>query len=61
MIILLGKRELVVLLFFGLYIVKLGFTGVYIILLILLKTIDCGYSLELPLRGSSNEYPQSMI
>ena len=26
--------------------VKLGFTGVYIIFLILLKIIDCGYSLE---------------
>ena len=23
--------------------------------------IDCGYSLELPQRGSSNEYPQSMF
>ena len=22
---------------------------------------DCGYSLELPRRGSSNEYPQSMF
>ena len=31
-----------------LYIVKLGFTGVNIIFLILLKNIDCGYSLELP-------------
>ena len=27
------------------YIEKLGFTGVYIIVLILLKNIDCGYSL----------------
>ena len=26
----------------------------------LLKT-DCGYSLELPHSGSSNEYPQSMF
>ena len=26
----------------------LRFTGVYIILLILLENIDCGYSLELP-------------
>ena len=54
------------------YIVKLGFTGVYIIFLISAKkTIDCGYSLELPQnidykyllewRGSSNEYPQSMF
>ena len=23
--------------------------------------IDCGYSLETPLRGSSNKYPQSMF
>ena len=30
------------------YTVKLGFTGVYIIFLILLRNIDCGYSLELP-------------
>ena len=25
------------------------------------KNIDCGYSLELPRQGSSNEYPQSMF
>ena len=31
-----------------LYIVKLGFTGVYIIFLISAKNIDCGYSLEPP-------------
>ena len=37
------------------YIVKLGFTGVYIIFLFLLKSIDCGYSLEPPHRGGSNE------
>ena len=43
------------------YIVKLGFTGVYIIFLFLLKNIDCGYSLELPRWGGSNEYPQSMF
>ena len=42
------------------YIVKLGFTGVYIIFLFLLKNIDCGYSLEPPRRGS-NEYQQSMF
>ena len=30
------------------YIAKLGFTGVYIFFLFLLKTIDCGYSLEPP-------------
>ena len=39
-------------------IVKLGFTRVYIILFILLKNIDCGYSLEPPRRGGSNEYPK---
>ena len=43
------------------YIVKLGFTGVYIIFLILLKNIEYGYSLELPQQGSSNKYPQSMF
>ena len=40
---------------------KKGFTGVYIIFLILLKNIDCGYLLEPPRRGGSNEYPQSMF
>ena len=43
------------------YIVKLGFTGVYIIFLISAQNIDCGYSLELPHWGGSNEYPQSMF
>ena len=43
------------------YIVKLGFTGVYIIFLISAQNTDCGYSLEPPRRGGSNEYPQSMI
>ena len=43
------------------YIVKLGFTGVYITFLISAQNIDCGYSLEPPLRGGSNEYPQSMF
>ena len=43
------------------YIVKLGFTGVNIIFHISAQTIDCGYSLEPPRRGSSNEYPQSMF
>ena len=38
------------------YIAKLGFTGVHIIFLISAQTIDCGYSLEPPLRGGSNEY-----
>ena len=43
------------------YIVKLGFTGVYIIFLISAQNIDCGYSLEPPIRGGSNEYPQSTL
>ena len=43
------------------YNVKLGFTGVYIIFLISTQNIDCGYSLEPPRRGGSNEYPQSMF
>ena len=43
------------------YTVKLGFTRVYIIFLFLLKNIGCGYSLEPPRRGGSNEYPQSMF
>ena len=43
------------------YIVKLGFTGVYIIFVISAQNIDCGYSLEPPRRGGSNEYPQSMF
>ena len=43
------------------YIIKLGFTGVYIMFLISAKNIDCGYSLEPPLRGDSYKYPQSMF
>ena len=43
------------------YIVKLEFTGVYIISLISAYNIDCGYSLEPPRRGGSNGYPQSMF
>ena len=43
------------------YIVKLGFTGVYIIFLISAQNIDCGYSLEPSRWGGSNEYPQSMF
>ena len=31
------------------------------IFLISAQNIDCGYSLELPQQGSSNEYPQSMF
>ena len=43
------------------YIVKLRFTGVYIIFLISAQNIDCGYSLEPPRRDGSNGYPQSMF
>ena len=43
------------------YIVKLGFTGVYIIFLIFAQNLECGYSLEPPRRGGSNEYQQSMF
>ena len=43
------------------YKVKLGFAGVYLFFLFLLQNIDCGYSLEPPRRGGSNEYPQSMF
>ena len=31
------------------------------IFLISAQNIDCGYSLEPPWRGGSNEYPQSML
>ena len=43
------------------YIVKLGFTGIYIIFLISAQNLDCGYSLEPSGRVGSNEYPQSMF
>ena len=36
--------------------VNMGFTGVYNIFLISAQNIDCGYSLEPPRRGGSNEY-----
>ena len=43
------------------YIVKLMFTGVYIIFLISAQKYRLWYSLEPPGRGGSNEYPQSMF
>ena len=43
------------------YIVKLEFTGVCIIFLFSAENIDCGYSLEPPHRGGSNEYPKFMF
>ena len=39
------------------FIVKLGFSGIYLFFLFLFQNIDCGYSLETPPRGSSNMYP----
>ena len=44
-----------------LYTGKLGFTGLNIIFLISAQNTDCGYSLEPPRRGGSNEYPQYMF
>ena len=43
------------------YIVKLVFTGYTLFFLISAQNIDCGYSLEPPRRGGSNEYRQSMF
>ena len=43
------------------YIVKLEFTGVNIIFHISAQNKDCGYLLEPPRRGGSNEYPQSLF
>ena len=43
------------------YIVKLGFTGVYIIFFISVQKRRLWNSLEPPRRGGSNEYPQSMF
>ena len=43
------------------YIVKLGFKGYTVFVLFLLKNTDCGYSLEPPRWGGSNEYLQSMF
>ena len=33
----------------------------FAIFLIFAQNTDCGYTLELPRRGGSNEYPQSMF
>ena len=45
------------------YILKLGCKGYTLFFLFLLKNIDCGYSLEPPSRGGSNENenPQSVL
>ena len=42
-------------------IVKLVYAGVYLIFLVLVQNIDCGYSLEQPQRGGSIMYPRSMF
>ena len=34
---------------------------IFDIFLIFAQNIDCGYTLEPPRRGGSNEYPQSMF
>ena len=34
---------------------------IFNIFLIFAQNIDCGYTLEPPCRGGSNEYPQSMF
>ena len=36
-------------------------TKIVIVFHISAQNIDCGYSLELPQRGGSNEYPQYMF
>ena len=44
------------------YIVKLGFyRGIHYFSYFRSKNIDCGYSIEPPRWGGSNEYPQSMF
>ena len=43
------------------YIVKLEFQWHTLFFLFLLKNKDCGYLLESPRRGDSNEYQQSMF
>ena len=37
------------------------YMGYKLFFLFMLKSIDCGYSLEPPRRGGSNAYPQSMF
>ena len=38
-----------------------NFQKIFDIFLIFAQNIDCGYTLEPPRRGGSNEYPQSMF
>ena len=37
------------------------FSGFFLYFLISSQNLDCGYTLEPPRRGSSNEYPKSMF
>ena len=37
------------------------YRGIHVFLILLKNNIECGYSLEPPRRGGSNEYPQSMF
>ena len=46
---------------FTFYIEKKGLQEYTLLVLFLLKSIDCGYSLEPSRRGGSNEYPYSMF
>ena len=38
-----------------------NFSRIFLLFFIFAQNIDCGYSLEPPRRGGSNEYPQSMF
>ena len=40
---------------------KFSVENFFDIFLIFAENIDCGYTLESPRRGGSNEYPQSMF
>ena len=40
---------------------KLGYAGVYLFFLFLLRDVDCGCSLEPPRRGGSSVYPRSVF
>ena len=40
---------------------NMGLEGYTLFFLFLLKNVDCGYPLELPQQGGSNEYVQSVF
>ena len=54
-------EEIVLVLYVRLFDMRLFFIFYFFIFLISAQNIDCGYSLEPPRRGGSNEYPQSMF